>query len=155
MKITKVNGLKLLLAFIAINAFATSALARVAVSLSFAPPEREVFVAPGGYNNCYTVAPSIVNGVWINAHSVCEYGASYPESAWVAGYWGCVSYRPGTCLSWSWFPGHWAYRGGMEYGVVWSDGWRGGYYPPPPMPYHHHGWRHDEGWHDHGHHYYH
>ena len=114
-----------------LSLFATiSAYARPFIIVSAAPPMRADAPPPGGYVSCYTVPPAFYEGVWINAHRVCEYDSMPGGGMWVSGYWQCVHFRhtEGVCLDWGWMPSHWANPEVAEYGVRWSNYHHFGHY---------------------------
>lgn len=125
--------------------FFNSAQARVSVVLSVAPAPQVYVAPPGGYANCYTVSSGMYNGVWVNAHQICNYGDTPDAGIWIGGYWGCANYSPvGVCMGWNWWPAHWVRPGFWEYGVRWPHGhpyfnphYHHNYpYPPHPVVYH-------------------
>ncbi|MDR3478316.1 MAG: hypothetical protein P4M14_09830 [Gammaproteobacteria bacterium] len=109
------------------------------VIVSAAPPMREAVMPPGGYVSCYTVPPAFYEGVWINAHRVCQYDRGQGAGMWVSGYWQCVRFRhvEGVCLDWGWMPSHWASPRIAEYGVRWRN------------EYHHYGYDHHQQYREH------
>lgn len=115
------------------------------VIVSAAPPQREAYMPPMGYASCYTVPPAFYEGVWINAHRICQYDRASGGAMWVSGYWQCVRFRhvEGVCLDWGWMPSHWASPHVAEYGVRW-----GGYYESNNR--HHYSYNHDD-YHSHHH----
>lgn len=86
--------------------------ARFNLTISAAPPipNNVVIMPPAGYANCYWTSAGFYNGIWMNAHQVCQY-PNAPQ--WVQGYWQCHRYRHsnGQCLRWRWVESHWS--GGM------------------------------------------
>ncbi|MCL5261285.1 MAG: hypothetical protein M1561_06420 [Gammaproteobacteria bacterium] len=135
--------------------------AGVNVIISSAPAPQVIAFAPSGFSNCYNTVAGIENGVWIPSHRVCIYPNSPYGSAWVSGYWGCVSFLPfnGVCNRWKWYGHHWVRPGYREYGWHWYRPGPPPYprpFPPRPFPrdfdrhgHGHHGW--DGRGHDRGH----
>lgn len=117
-----------------------NAFAHVGMAIYVAPQPQEIVYAPVGYTNCYYTAAGVINGVWIPAHQVCEYSGSPYGSAWISGYWGCVSFCNGACSRWRWYGHHWVRPGYYEYGMH-RYGRHYGSYPQPfphPVSRHHH-----------------
>jgi len=73
--------LSFLLSFCFLIFLSAQASAHVSVSLAFAPA---VIEAPHPrYVECYVVPAGLYNGVWINAHRVCNYVPRYWRSSYV------------------------------------------------------------------------
>jgi hypothetical protein len=126
---------RILLTALILTSITIGAEAKVAVMISDAPAAREAIIAPANYSECYTVPAGISNGIWLNAHTVCNYNGAPGNEVWIGGYWGCTRYSSvGVCMHWNWYQSHWMRDGYVEYGVH----------------YHHH---HDYRWHDHHDHY--
>ncbi len=87
---------------------AQAALPNIFVSF-VTPPEREVIVAPQGFQRCYEVESVVNGGVWINKHRVCEYQNAPYGGMWVAGHWECAKFKhhEPVCKRWVWVPSRW------------------------------------------------